>query len=299
MTILLTFCSVFSLLAQDTIIPLWPKDRIPNFIESDEKEMHTQGDDLLRIRTVQEPNIAVYLPAEKNATGEAVLILPGGGYQILAYDWEGTDIAKFLNGKGIAGIVVKYRLPSSVSQTDKHLVPLIDAQRAMRIVRGKAGKFNVKTDKIGVIGFSAGGHLAATLGTHYNDKVYEAIDDIDKESARPDFMALGYAVIRRPSKRKAEVEIAANKAEPSILEYFPNDKKVTAETPPTFLFHAADDPGVPVANSLLFFRALHNQGIPATMHIYPNGGHGFSLARDNAHLRGWTERFFEWIESLD
>ncbi len=297
--LVLLFFGGYSLSAQDTIIPLWPKDKIPNYVKSNEKETHVQGDDLLRIGKVQEPDIAVYLPAEKNATGEAVLIFPGGGYHILAYDWEGTDIAKYLNGKGIAGIVVKYRMPSSVSQTDKHLVPLIDAQRALRIVRSNASNFNIKPNNIGVIGFSAGGHLVATLGTHYNEKVYEPIDDIDKESARPDFMALGYAVIRRLAKDNEPEKSRTNKKEPSIMAYFANDEKVTAETPPAFLFHAADDPGVKVSNSLMFFRALHAKGVPVTMHIYPTGGHGFSLARDNAHLRGWTDRFFEWIESLE
>lgn len=282
---------LFSGYAQDTIIPLWPKDKIPNYVKSDEKETHVQGDDLLRISKVQEPDIAVYLPAKQNATGEAVLIFPGGGYHILAYDWEGTDIAKFLNGKGIAGIVVKYRLPSSESQTDKHLVPLIDAQRAMRIVRSNAANFNIDPDKIGVIGFSAGGHLVATLGTHYNEQVYQAVDSMDKENARPDFMALGYAVIQRPAEENAK--------ETSIMAHFSNYEKVTSQTPPTFLFHAADDPGVKVSNSLLFFRALNEKGVSATMHIYPTGAHGFSLARENAHLRGWPERFFEWIESLE
>ena len=296
---LLLFFGALSSHAQDTIIPLWPKDKIPNYVKSNEKETYVYGDDLLRISKVQEPDIAVYLPAKKNATGEAVLIFPGGGYHILAYDWEGTDIAKYLNGKGIAGIVVKYRMPSSESQTEKHLVPLIDAQRALRVVRKNAAKFNIKPNKIGVIGFSAGGHLVATLGTHYNEKVYEPIDTVDQESARPDFMALGYAVIRRPDKNDETDKNGTSKKEPSIMAYFPNDEKVTNETPPAFLFHAANDPGVPVANSLLFFRALQAKGVPATMHIYPTGGHGFSLARNNTHLRGWTNRFFEWIESLE
>ncbi|MBT8308665.1 MAG: alpha/beta hydrolase, partial [Maribacter sp.] len=129
------FMLVSGIYAQDTIIPLWPKNSIPNQIPSSEKEVLVRGDDLDRISKVQEPSIEVYLPAKANANGQAMLIFPGGGYQILAYDWEGTDIAKFLNGKGVAGIVVKYRMPSSVSQKDKHLVPLIDAQRAMRLVR--------------------------------------------------------------------------------------------------------------------------------------------------------------------
>lgn len=288
-------------LAQDTIIPLWPKDKIPNRIESDEQEEHV-SEDILRISKVQEPTIEVYLPAKKNANGQAMLIFPGGGYQILAYDWEGTDIAKFLNGKGIAGIVVKYRLPSSVSQKDKHLVPLIDAQRAIRLVRSKAEYFNIDKNKIGAIGFSAGGHLVSTLGTHYNDKVYEAVDELDGLSARPDFMALGYPVVsfkQMMTHKGSRKNLSGKKSEPSIIEYFSNEEHVTADTPPTFLVHAADDPGVPVENSLAFFRALKDKGVPATMHIYPTGGHGFSLARDNKHLRGWTERLFEWMESLE
>ena len=287
--------------AQDTIIPLWPKDNIPNHIESDEKEVIVHGDDLDRISKVQKPTIEVYLPAKSNANGKAMLIFPGGGYQILAYDWEGTDIAKFLNGKGIAGIVVKYRMPSSVSQKDKHLVPLIDAQRALRMVRSMSAELNIESNKIGIIGFSAGGHLASTLGTHYEDKVYDPIDAIDEQSARPDFMALGYPVIsfKRMMTHKGSKENLSNKnSEPSIIEYFSNEDQVTENTPATFLFHATDDQVVPVENSLAFYKALKDKGVSATMHIYPKGGHGFSLALDNPHLRGWAERMFEWLESL-
>jgi len=288
--------------AQDTIIPLWPEGRMPNYVASEEKEEQVQGEDLMRIGKVQEPSIEVYLPAKRNANGQAVLIFPGGGYHILAYDWEGTDIARFLNGKGIAGIVVKYRLPSTVSQTDSHLVPLIDAQRALRMVRSKAEEFNIDAHKIGVIGFSAGGHLVATLGTHYDEKVYEPLDPIDTQSARPDFMALGYPFIsvRRKDRQKPKKESdKTDGSGPEITEFFALTDRVTEETPPAFLFHATDDPGVPVENSLVFFQALHDQGVSATMHIYPSGGHGFSLARDNRHVRGWTERMYEWMESLD
>lgn len=287
--------------SQDTILPLWPKDKIPNRIESNEKEEQVHGEDLLRIGKVQKPTIEVYLPAKSNANGQAVLIFPGGGYHILAYDWEGTDVAKFLNGKGIAGIVVKYRLPSSVSQNDKHLVPLIDAQRAMRMVRSKAAEFNIDPNRIGAIGFSAGGHLVATLGTHYKEKVYDSLDEIDSKNARPDFMALVYPYIsKRPKNYKApEINASAKATEPVITEYFSLEKAVTPETPPAFLVHAINDPGVPVENSLAMFQALKENAVPTTMHIYPTGGHGFSLARNDKHLRSWTERWFEWMESLD
>lgn len=297
--IVLAIC--FNGFSQDTIMPLWPKDKIPNHVKSDEKEIHKRNG-VLRISKVQEPTIEIYLPAKSNANGQAMLILPGGGYGILAYDWEGTDIAKFLNGKGVTGIVVKYRLPSSVSQIDKHNVPLIDAQRALRLVRSKAKEFNIDAGKIGIMGFSAGGHLASTLGTHFNEKVYEPVDEIDAVSARPDFMALGYPVItfgQQSTHKGSQKNLLGEEPEPEMISHFSNEKQVTSDTPPTFLVHATDDTAVPVENSLVFFEALKGKGVPATLHVYPKGGHGFSLAREDMHLRSWTERLFEWMENLE
>jgi len=298
MILLLVFAN--QVIAQDTIMPLWPKNKIPNRVESDEKEEH-QRNGILRVSKVQEPTIEVYLPAQSNATGEAVLIFPGGGYGILAYDWEGTDIAKFLNGKGIAGIVVKYRLPSSKSQKDKYNVPLIDAQRALRLVRNNVQNFHIDSNKIGILGFSAGGHLASTLGTHFDEQVYEPIDEIDAQSARPDFMALGYPVISfgKLTHGGSKKNLLGENPKAEMVNHFSNEKQVSATTPPTFLFHASDDLAVPVENSLLFYQALKDHKVSATMHIYPKGGHGFSLARKDAHLMGWTERMFEWMQSLD
>ncbi|PIB22801.1 alpha/beta hydrolase [Maribacter sp. 4G9] len=298
-TFIILLIMAITVQSQDTIMPLWPDGKIPNQLKTDEKEIH-KNEGILIISKVQKPTIEVYLPSQRNATGEALLIFPGGGYGVLAYDWEGTDIAKFLNSKGIAGIVVKYRLPSDATQTDKQNVPLIDAQRALRLVRSKAEGWNIQPDKIGIIGFSAGGHLASTLGTHFNEKVYEPLDSADSLSARPDFMALGYPVITfglntHGGSRKNLIGESPSEA---MLEHFSNEKQVTAKTPPTFLMHATDDGAVPVENSLLFFQALKDNGVSATMHIYPKGGHGFSLAGKDEHLRGWTERMFEWIESL-
>lgn len=298
--IILVLLCMNQLKAQDTIMPLWPKDKIPNQIQSDEKEAHTQNG-ILRISKVQEPTLEVYLPAKSNANGKAVLIFPGGGYGILAYDWEGTDIAKFLNGKGIAGIVVKYRLPSDESQKDKHNVPLIDAQRAVRLTRSMADKFHIDVNKIGVLGFSAGGHLASTLGTHYEEEVYEPVDASDKLSARPEFMALGYPVISfGPRTHKgSKKNLIGENPKPEMVAHFSNEMQVSVHTPPTFLVHATDDEAVPVENSLLFYQALKNKGVSATMHIYPKGGHGFSLALKDPHLSGWIERMLEWIDSLE
>lgn len=299
-SLLILFIFFNSMVAQDTIMPLWPKNNIPNHIASNEKEEH-EYKDILYISNVQMPTMEVYLPAKRNAEGSAMVIFPGGGYRILAYDWEGSDIAKFLNGQGIAAIVVKYRLPSDISQIEKHNVPLIDAQRAMRLVRSKAEDFHIDPNRIGIIGFSAGGHLASTLGTHFNDEVYDKIDDADLLSARPDFMVLGYPVITFGEKAHAGSRMFLLGENPTqkIIDYFSNEKQVTKDTPPTFLFHATDDGSVPVENSLLFYQALKDKGVSASMHIYPNGGHGFSLALKDKHLGGWTQLMIEWIDSLD
>jgi len=296
---ILASMSPIALQAQDTIMPLWPEDKIPNRIETDEKEIRIT-EDILRISKVQQPSIEVYLPAKKNATGEAVLIFPGGGYGILAYDWEGTDIAKFLNGKGIAGIVVKYRLPSSTSQTNKHNVPLIDAQRAIRLVRNNALRFHLDTKKIGILGFSAGGHLASTLGTQFNREVYKAIDEVDAISARPDFMALGYPVITfgDGTHSGSKKNLIGENPNQEMVNIFSNEKNVTAQTPATFLFHASDDKGVPVENSLLFYRALNDKGVSASLFVYPKGGHGFSLALKDPFLKGWSDQMVQWIRNL-
>ncbi|NNL00877.1 MAG: alpha/beta hydrolase, partial [Eudoraea sp.] len=280
----------------DTILPLWPSDGVPNRIESDEKEIIEKGA-IQRISLVQYPQIEVYLPSEANSTGKAMLIFPGGGYQILAYDWEGSDIAKYLNSKGIAGIVVKYRLPTSKSLENNQIVPLQDAQRAMRLTRYMAKNWNISDEKIGIIGFSAGGHLASTLGTHFEDEVYKYVDGADLLSARPDFMALVYPVISfsdSSTHSGSKNALLGDEPDAANITYFSNELHVTENTPPTVLFHAADDEAVPPENSLLFFKALKEKGVPAELHIYPKGGHGFSLATKNRSLNRWTQHLYEW-----
>lgn len=285
--------------AQNTVLPLWPND-IPNSIKTDEKE-EVVSKDIVRISKVQVPQIEVYLPAKKIATGQAVLIFPGGGYGILAYDWEGTDFAKLLNAKGIAGIVVKYRLPGSKSVTEKHKVPLQDAQRAIRTVRHNATEWNIDPNNVGIIGFSAGGHLASTLGTHYNEEVYAKQDAIDQLSARPDFMTLAYPVITMGDLNThggSRKNLLGENPTQKMLDHFSNELQVTPDTPPTFLLHATDDPGVPVENSLLFYTALLKNKVPAEMHIYPTGGHGFALGLQDSHLATWTDQWIGWMNSL-
>lgn len=289
--------------AQHTTMPLWP-NTIPNQEPTHEKEVveHTE-DGIVWITNVQEPTLEVYLPAKKNATGQAVVIFPGGGYHGLAYDWEGTDIAKTLTAKGIAGIVVKYRLPWSKSITqDKNVVPLQDAQRAIRLVKSKAAAWHISEDKVGIMGFSAGGHLASTLGTHYKDSVYEQLDEADNISARPNFMALIYPVITlgaQSTHMGSRVSLVGEDPSAEAVDYLSNEKHVDAETPPTFLLHAMDDEVVPVENTTLFFNALRAHDVAATMHVYPTGGHGFSLALTDGKLKGWMNLFFDWMAQLD
>lgn len=289
--------------AQKNIIPLWSSD-IPNQKDSDEEEkVETTEDGIVWITNVQQPTLEVYLPTQRASNAKAVVIFPGGGYYGLAYDWEGTDIAKALNAQGIAGIVVKYRLPWSKSITkDKNVVPLQDAQRAMRLVRSKAKDWNIDPGQIGIMGFSAGGHLASTLGTHYKDVVYEKKDEVDDLSARPDFMVLIYPVItlgKESTHSGSRVSLVGEDPTEEALDYLSNQKHVDGETPPTFLLHAMDDNVVPVANSMLFFEALRKHKVPTSMHIYPTGGHGFSLALHDEGLKGWINILFHWMDNLN
>ena len=173
---------------------LWPNGSIPNYQKSGETEQ-LEITDCIRISLVQNPDIAVYLPPKRCATGEAFLICPGGSYGVLSYDWEGVQIAKWLNSKGIAGIIVKYRLPNSKSNIVGHLSPLLDVKRAFRIIRFHADEWNIQKNKIGVIGFSAGGHLAASLTTRFDEGNKASPDPIEQQSCRPDFAALIYPVI--------------------------------------------------------------------------------------------------------
>ncbi|MER3373065.1 MAG: alpha/beta hydrolase [Allomuricauda sp.] len=290
-----------SLSAQDTIMPLWPNE-IPNQKASNEKEK-VETDRFDWITNVQQPTIEVYLPAKRSANGQAVVIFPGGGYYGLAYDWEGIDMAKALNSQGVAGIVVKYRLPISKSIVEgKEVVPLQDAQRAIRLVKSKAPEWNISEGKIGIMGFSAGGHLASTLGTHYDDEVYEKQDAVDDLSARPDFMALIYPVISMDNATThsgSKGALLGENPSDDLANRFSANKNVTKNTPPTFLLHAQDDDAVPVENSILMFSALKKEGVPVTMHIYPKGGHGFSLALQDGRLKNWMTLLYSWLENLE
>jgi acetyl esterase/lipase len=296
--LLLTFVC-FSGFTQDIILSLWPEG-IPNYKATGSEEKWDTSD-IIAVTNVQNPEIAVYLPAERQSTGEAVIICPGGGYWALAYNWEGIDIAKWLNSKGIAGIILKYRLPTSEGQIIPHESPLMDAKQAMRLVRYHAPEWNIDPERIGIMGFSAGGHLASTLGTHFDYGNTYSGELLERISCRPDFMILIYPVITmtKPFMHKGSRNaLIGEYPETSLAENYSSELQVTDETPPTFLLHAGDDKGVPVYNSLAFYQALVENDVPAEMHIYPKGGHGFSLAINEGHLANWTDLCITWIKSL-
>jgi len=256
----------------------------------------------MRISNVRVPSIAVYLPSKRLATGQAVVICPGGGYQILAYDLEGTDIARYLNSLGVAAVVLKYRLPVSCGCSEPWHAPLDDARRAMRIVRHTAGTWNIDAGKIGIMGFSAGGHLASTLGTQFDRGNQAAQDPVERESCRPDFMVLMYPVISfvdAATHAGSREALMGKSPEAALVASFSSELQVRPDTPPTFLVHASDDQTVPVRNSLLMYDALHGKGIPVEMHILTEGGHGFGLGLGNPHVNSWTENLRLWLRALN
>lgn len=282
------------------IIPLW-EGIPPNHKDSDLVEQSFSGD-MLRIIDIVTPTIEVRLPARGNATGEAVIVCPGGGYEMLAFDWEGTDVASWLNSNGIAAIVLKYRQPDSRSNVEPHLTPLLDVKRAMRMTRHNAEEWGIDSNKIGVMGFSAGGHVASTLGTRFDSGDAASSDPIERSSCKPNFMALIYPVITMAESVAHEgsrKNLLGDNPSAELVERYSSELHVRASTPPTFLLHSSDDGAVPVKNSLLFYDALFASKVEAEMHLYPYGDHGYSLAIGKGRLQGWTARCVDWIRGLD
>ncbi len=297
--VVFSFTAITPLLAQNQILPLW-EGNPPNYRETGEVTIWDTSD-IVIVRNVQKPDMAVFLPSKKNATGEAVVICPGGGYHVLAYDWEGSDIARWLNSKGIAAFVLKYRLPGAKCNIVPHQSPLMDAQRAMRMVRAHAEKWNIDAGKIGIMGFSAGGHLASTLSTHFDRGDLSNPDPVEQESCRPDFSILVYPVISFTSDfihAGSRDALLGKDADPEMLIHYSNELQVTEQTPPAILIHSGDDKSVPVENSMAYYEALQVHQITSEMHIYPYGGHGYSLAVGQGHLSTWPDRVIEWISYL-
>ena len=278
-------------------IPVW-ETQIPGQIFASDFKEYTRGgnseSDVLRVYQVVEPTLKAYLVSEEAATGAAVLICPGGGYQFLAIDHEGYQIAEWLNSMGISAFVLKSRLPDDQIMEDKSLGPLQDAQKAMRILRSNAKKWNIDPNKIGVLGFSAGGHLAASLSTLYDTKVYP---DDTKVSARPDFSILIYPVISfqegltHGGTRNSLLGKAPTKDQ---INHFSNELQVNGETPPALLIHSIDDTAVPVENSLAYAKQLKKYGVEVELHAFADGGHGYGLGRGGTHSI-WNKNAENWL----
>lgn len=240
------------------------------------------------------PTITPYLPSPESATGAAVVIFPGGGYGHLAVDHEGEQVARWLNSRGVAGFVVRYRL----GPTYRHPTMLQDAQRAVRLVRHGAAEWGIDPDRIGVIGFSAGGHLVSSVGTHYDLPLGGPGDAVDGVSARPDFMMLIYPVVTMQldyTHRGSRTNLLGDEPADSLVWKMSSELQVTPETPPTFLIHTTDDAAVPVENSLGFYAALRQAGVPVEMHIFQTGRHGFGLAPDDPSLSSWAWMAERWM----
>lgn len=246
------------------------------------------------------PTLTIYLPPKAKATGAAVVICPGGGYGHLAMDHEGHQIAQWLNSFGVAGFIVKYRHRNSGAGYG-HPAPLQDAQRAIRTVRRRAEEWGIKPDRIGIIGFSAGGHLASTAVTHYNDRVYDARDEIDKASARPDFGILIYPVISLAAPYThggSGRNLLGPHPDKELLASLSNETQVTPETPPTFLLATWEDKVVPAENSIYFYLALRKARVPAEMHVFLKGRHGFGLGKSLGAVSAWPTLCQQWMDNL-
>jgi acetyl esterase/lipase len=283
------------------VVPLWTGTP-PNHQPAGQPEERVQEGSIVWLRHVQTPAVEIRLPARGNATGQAVVVCPGGAYMGLAYDWEGSDFAGWLNSRGIAAVVLRYRLPVDGDVAhEKWLSPLLDAQRAIRLTRAHAAEWGVDPAKVGIMGFSAGGHLASTAGTRFDAGAPEAADPVDRLGCRPDFMILVYPVISMTDSvthMGSRVNLLGEQPTEELVNRYSNELQVTASTPPTFLVHAGDDGAVPVKNSLLFYDALLAHSVPAELHVYPAGGHGFSFALSNGRLQDWTHLCARWLAEL-
>lgn len=281
--LLITNLITGSIMAQDKPIQLFPKGAPGEQTKLIEKALpeggKVGGASVLRLSGVSDPTITIYPASDEVATGAAMVVCPGGGYEILAYDLEGDEICQWLNEIGVTAVLLKYRIPRRTG-LEKHTAPLQDVQRAISLVRSKAEELNLDPQRIGVMGFSAGAHLAAMASTSYDKRTYPEVDAADKVSCKPDFCLLVYpAYLDGPNFTIAP------------------ELKVTAQTPPTMLVQTEDDKSY-INSSLFYYYALKEAGVPATMHLYSKGGHGYGLRDTGNAVNEWPYRAEEWFMEL-
>jgi acetyl esterase/lipase len=289
--------TIGSFSAQNKAIDLW-NGKVPGAIQNDKFKQNidtTVG--WLDKESITDPRLYLYPAPVAKATGAAVIICPGGAYVGLANKHEGSQVAKWFNSLGVTAFVLMYRLPDDAIMENKSIGPMQDGQRAIRIVRSHAKEWGIDPSRIGIMGFSAGGHLASTLSTHYNEKVYEPDDST---SARPDFSLLIYPVISMDSTIThwgSRVNLLGNNPTPEQVKHFSNELQVNAQTPPAFLVHSLDDGAVPVQNSMNYALAMHRFNIACELHIYEHGGHGYGMGNTTDTESTWPEACRKWLEA--
>lgn len=288
-TIIAVLAIVHSAAQERTVIPIWPEG-VPGSIPNGGPERILDGG---RIENVHNPTLTVYPAPENTRTGAAVVVCPGGGYVRLAFEHEGRAVAEWLNSIGVSAFILKYRLKEY-----GHPAPLRDVLRSVRLLRDGASKWRIDPQRIGVIGFSAGGHLAATAGTSFDAPEGRTGAPLDTISGRPDFIIAVYPVITfRPpyAHESSKTSLLGPNPSTESIDHLSADLQVTANSSPAFLVHGGEDKSVPPENSVLFFLALRKAGVPAEMHIYQNGGHGFGLATDQPLVSDWPRRAADWM----
>jgi acetyl esterase/lipase len=277
-----------------TEMPLYA-GAIPNSKPGLNKEFKdTAAGGILIVHNISEPTLTIFEPPKEKQNGTAIIVIPGGGYSIVAIGHEGYDVAKRFNEMGITAFVLKYRIPNDSTMEDKSIGPLQDAQRAIQVVRQNAKKWHLNKNAIGILGFSAGGHLASTAGTHYKTAV---IPNKKKTNLRPDFMVLVYPVISFMETlvhQGSRDNLIGKNPQPEKTRLYSNELQVNQDTPPTFLVHAKDDGGVKFQNSELFYQALKRNGVPAEIYLFDKGGHGFGMNNPTSDVK-WMDLVQEWL----
>jgi acetyl esterase/lipase len=277
-----------------TVVPLYA-DSIPNSKPANiEEKSATDQNGLVRVSNVTQPSLTVFLPPKEKATGAAVIICPGGSYAYLSFTLEGTQIAARLNEMGVAAFVLKYRLPNDTIMINKETGPIMDAQRAIQLVRENAKQWDIDKDRVGIMGFSAGGHLASTAGTHFN-KQY--LPGRKRANVRPDFVVLVYPVISFAdsiANMRSRTNLIGINPSPEKVKEYSNELNVTKRTPPTYLIHAEDDQTVKVQNMLLFATALQSNKVPFDFYLYEKGGHGYWLNNKTSEVK-WMDLLEDWL----
>lgn len=276
-------------------IPIWPEGKKPNFNGVIVKDSITN-----RVWKVGTPGFYAFIVQPEETSGTAVLICPGGGYERLAYLQSGVSLAKWYNAHGISAFVLNYRLPNQPDLINRKIAPLQDAQRAMKVIRTRASEWNIQPNKIGVMGISAGGHLASWLGESEQD-VSAIKDALDTVNCHPDFMVLLSPVISfgKYTHLGSRNNLLGTDTTQSGIEKYSNELHVNAKVPPTFIVHAYNDPAVNVRNSLMFYNALIENNVNASLHIFPQGGHGIRLYDNPGSTDMWTDLLVAWLKEMN